>query len=108
MEYINQKTVLFYSGTYEKNAYKDMEWFAKKFNELGIKTKVYPGHREIITEKVRIRFCSDLTNLKGRRVDEVFRFDEKTAQYLRKNHSTEGFKGTLTNYVVLAHTMGTV
>ena len=34
--------------------------------------------------------------------------DKRTFQRLRKNHSAKGFDGSLTSYVVLAHTMGTV
>lgn len=109
VEWYEQKTVLYYSGGYMKNAVNDMRSYAKKFNEMGIKTRIYPSKCELVTDRVRVRFCSDSTDIKGMRFDDVFKvYNPDTAKRLRRNHSMKGFEGSLTDYVVLAHTMGTV
>lgn len=106
VEWVERKTVLYYSGMFLKNAHKDTEWYAKKFIDMGLKVNVFPYKREIVTERVRIRFCTDQTILLGMRADEVFGFDKKTAERLRKPQNKKSFKGTLTTYVGLAHSMG--
>lgn len=106
IEWFEPKTVLYYSGRLLKNAKKDMEWYAKKFNEMGIKTKVVSYRYEIITERVRVKFHTDDTILCEIRADEVFGFNDRYTRLLRKPQSKNPFKGALTTYVGLAHSMG--
>lgn len=99
-----KKQIAIYTGMARKSSLFSLDKIANNLRQEGVNVRKYAAHGplRVCTPKVDIRIVCHGEKLyeQKERFDEVFNFDPYVAIDLRKNHSEEGYSGSLIQYVL--------